>query len=141
MNRTIENIVIHCSATKPNQDIGSKEIRSWHLANGWKDIGYHFVIRRNGKIELGRSLDVRGAHVRGHNAASIGVCYVGGVDENMNPEDNRTAEQLRSMELLVSLLWAMFPDADVLGHCDFPGVTKACPSFDVKTWLEAIRSS
>lgn len=84
---------------------------------------------------------MRGAHARGHNATSIGVCYVGGVDEKMNPEDNRTAEQLRSMQLLVSLLWAMFPDADVLGHRDLPEVTKACPSFDVKTWLEAIRSS
>jgi N-acetyl-anhydromuramyl-L-alanine amidase AmpD len=137
MERKIEKIIIHCSATKPTQDVGSKEIRSWHMAKGWKDIGYHFVVRRDGKIELGRKLDVRGAHARGHNSTSIGVCYIGGVDENNKPEDNRTEQQLDSLEFLVSLLWAMFPDADVMGHCDLPEVTKACPCFDVKNWLES----
>ena len=141
MNREIENIVIHCSATKPSMEIGSREIRSWHLARGWKDIGYHFVIRRNGKIELGRSVAIRGAHVRGHNATSIGICYVGGIAENGDPEDNRTAEQIKSLEFLVSLLWAIWPDAEVLGHRDFPDVCKACPRFDVQDWLESFRSS
>ena len=140
MTREIENIVIHCSATKPNVDIGSREIRSWHLDRGWKDIGYHFVIRRNGKIELGRRLDVPGAHVKGHNATSIGVCYVGGLDEAGRPTDNRTHRQFKSMEILVKVLWALFPDANVVGHNDFQGVTKACPCFDVSEWVEYITS-
>lgn len=140
MNRRIENIVIHCSATKPNQDVGSREIRSWHMAKGWQDIGYHFVVRRGGQIELGRRLDVTGAHVKYHNRTSVGVCYVGGIDEEGNPEDNRTDPQKKSLELLVRLLWAMYPDAEVLGHCDFPGVAKACPCFSVKDWLESLEA-
>lgn len=118
-------------------DIGAKEIRSWHLRKGWQDIGYHFVVRRSGKIELGRSIDVAGAHARGFNATSIGICYVGGLNEKMEPEDNRTKAQNESLELLVSMLWAMFPDADVLGHRDLPKVTKACPCFEVSEWLES----
>ena len=134
--REIENIVIHCSATKPNQDIGVKQIRAWHIAKGWRDIGYHFLVRRSGKIEIGRPINVAGAHVKYHNKTSIGICYAGGVDEKGKPTDNRTNEQKQSMQFLVSFLWAMFPDAEVLGHCDFPGVEKACPCFNVKEWVD-----
>lgn len=135
MQRQIEKIVIHCSATTPTMDIGANEIRSWHTAKGWRDIGYHFVVRLDGKIELGRMVSEVGAHVRGYNAKSIAICYVGGVDENRKPADTRTPEQKASLELLLRTCMRVWPGAEILGHRDFPGVTKACPSFDVRKWV------
>jgi len=113
-------------------DIGADTIRRWHVEdNGWSDIGYHFVVRRNGTIERGRDMETVGAHVAGHNKHSIGVCWVGGYQGI----DNRTKEQKTSMATLIYLLKKMFPDADVLGHRDFHGVAKSCPSYNVKTEL------
>jgi len=135
--REITHIVIHCSATPPSMDIGADEIRRWHTEERkWTDIGYHFVVRRNGTLEKGRPLDRPGAHVRGKNATSIGICYVGGVSESGKAEDNRTADQSRTLFAAVSSLTERWPDAEVLGHRDFPGVTKACPCFDVKQWYK-----
>lgn len=136
MNRNISEIVIHCSATPPSMDIGAREIRSWHLAKGWRDIGYHFVVRRDGKIELGRPLEQTGAHVRGFNANSIGICYVGGVNESGHATDTRTEAQNVSLELLVRTCMRVVPGARVQGHRDFPNVSKACPSFNVKAWVD-----
>lgn len=131
--REINLIVVHCSATTPLQDIGVKEIRDWHVnENGWSDIGYHYVIRRNGFIEDGRPIARAGAHARGYNKKSIGVCYVGGVNINGDPEDNRTQMQLQSLVTLLKKLVRQFPSAEVVGHCNLPGVAKACPSFDAK---------
>jgi N-acetyl-anhydromuramyl-L-alanine amidase AmpD len=128
-------IVVHCSATPPDADIGADEIRRWHVEdNGWSDIGYHYVIRRAGVIEHGRSLDYQGAHVRGYNHESVGICLVGGVSKDGQPDANFTAAQYGSLESLISLLLPRFPGAAVRGHRDFPGVTKACPSFDAAAW-------
>lgn len=128
-------IAVHCSATPPDIDIGAHEIRGWHqVNNGWADIGYHYVIRRNGVIEHGRSLDYQGAHVQGHNHESIGICLVGGVKTGTAPDANFTAAQYASLETLLALLLPRYPGAVVRGHRDFPGVTKACPSFDVQAW-------
>lgn len=128
-------IVVHCSATPPDMDIGADEIRRWHIEdNGWSDIGYHYVIRRTGVIEHGRPLDYQGAHVRGHNHESVGICLVGGVNKDAQPDANFTAAQYASLESLISLLLPRFPGAAVRGHRDFPGVTKACPSFDAVAW-------
>ena len=80
--RHIEDIVVHSSATKPSMDIGVDEIRQWHLARKFRDVGYHYIIRRCGEIELGRNISETGAHVRGHNKHSIGICMVGGLDEH-----------------------------------------------------------
>ena len=136
--RRITDIVIHCSATKAIADIGVKEIRQWHVeGQGWRDIGYHYVIRRNGQLETGRPREQVGAHVAGHNANSIGICLVGGLDPNMNPEANYTAEQWVALRKLVAGLRQQFPGAAVKGHRDFPGVNKACPCFEVKAWLIA----
>lgn len=133
--REINHIVIHCSATPPSMDIGVDEIRRWHTEErGWKDIGYHFVVRRDGTLEEGRQIGRSGAHVRGYNADSIGVCYIGGISESGKAEDNRTADQSRVLFETVSSLKERFPNAEVLGHRDFPGVRKACPCFDVKQW-------
>lgn len=131
--RAINLIVIHCSATPPSMDIGAEEIRLWHTKqNGWSDIGYHFVIRRDGRQEEGRPLERIGAHAKGFNKNSIGICYVGGVDENLDPEDNRTDCQKDQLLSLLYLLKLSYPAAQIVGHCDLPGVTKACPSFNAK---------
>ncbi len=128
-------IAVHCSATPPDMDIGAAEIREWHVRdNGWDDIGYHFVICRDGTIERGRALDEVGAHIAGFNGVSIGVCLVGGVTKAKEPDDNFTYEQWQMLTSLVIALHLRYPTATVMGHRDFPGVTKACPCFDVKPW-------
>lgn len=133
--RDIEQIVIHCSATRPTLDIGADEIRRWHTEErGWTDIGYHFVCRRDGTIEEGRPLERPGAHVKGFNASSIGICWVGGMAPSGQAEDNRTGDQSLALFKKIKELKRQFPEAEVLGHRDFPNVTKACPCFDVRDW-------
>lgn len=135
--RYIDKHVVHCAATPPSMDIGVDEIRQWHtVGNGWSDIGYHFVIRRDGTIELGRPIERAGAHAKGHNANSVGTCLVGGVDEDMFPEDNFTKEQKASLRAIDTGIKAFVDnEVETLGHRDLPGVTKDCPCFDVKKWL------
>ena len=129
-------IVIHCTATPPSMDIGVEEVRDWHVHDrGWQDVGYHFIIRRDGRIEVGRPLMQIGAHARGYNADSVAVAYAGGVNEQNEPYDNRTSYQKDSLWQLLKTLRLMWPTADVCGHCDLPGVAKACPSFSVKDWV------
>jgi N-acetylmuramoyl-L-alanine amidase len=137
--RNIDLIVIHCADTPPTMDVGVEEIRRWHTdpppkGNGWADIGYHWVIRRNGVIEFGRPAEKIGAHVAGHNATSIGVCMVGGKGKDGKPENNYTAEQWDSLEAIVNFLRAAYPRARVCGHRDLDH-GKACPCFDVAKWL------
>jgi N-acetylmuramoyl-L-alanine amidase len=128
-------IVIHCSATRGVQDIGASDIRRWHKAQGWSDIGYAWVIRRNGKIEKGRAQDAVGAHVGGYNHNSVGVCMAGGLDDKTwKPVNNFTAAQWASLATLVAKLVKAYPKAKVLGHRDFPAVAKACPCFAAKVW-------
>jgi len=134
--RNIDKIIVHCAATKPSMDIGVKEIRNWHLDRGWSDVGYHYIIRRNGKIEKGRSIDVVGAHARGHNKNSIGICLVGGVNENGKADDNFAIIQYQKLIMLIDFLAITFPGSEILGHRDLPGVTKECPCFDIKAWFK-----
>lgn len=128
----VQYIVVHCSATRRHADIGVEDIRRWHVEDrGWLDVGYHYVIRRDGTVEPGRPLTAMGAHVRGYNDRSIGICLVGGLDQNGNPKDNFTPEQLNSLERLVLHLKDVFPDAEELvGHRDLDP-SKACPCFDL----------
>lgn len=132
--RKINWLVIHTAATRPSMDIGAKEIRSWHKARGWSDIGYHYVIRRDGRVEKGRPDARVGAHVSGYNRDSLGICLVGGVNENLVPENNYTEAQWQSLENLLHKLSQKYPEAYVRGHRDFPGVHKACPCFDAEPW-------
>jgi len=134
--KSTKHIVLHCSATRPNMDIGVKDIRRWHQAKGWDDVGYHYVIRRNGRVEKGRAEQDVGAHVARYNASSLGICLVGGVNQNdfTKPENNFTAEQWTALRDLLAVLIRKYPDAKVLGHRDFPGVNKACPCFDARQW-------
>jgi len=132
--RDINQIVIHCSDTPAGMDIGAKEIREWHTApppkgNGWKDIGYHWVIRRDGSLEKGRPEDEVGAHVAGHNANSIGVCMVGGG----HGVCNFTWQQWERLKTLIDRLLQFYPNAAICGHRDL-NPEKACPSFDARAW-------
>jgi N-acetylmuramoyl-L-alanine amidase len=142
VKRKINKVIIHCSATKPSMDIDAEVIRGWHLKRGWKDIGYHFVIKRDGEIEDGRDLDGDGdifeeigAHTVGYNKNSIGICLVGGVSEkNVNiAEDNFTDMQWRSLRNLLKIIKADYKKATIHGHNEF--ANKACPSFDVQDEL------
>lgn len=133
MSRTITRVIVHSSATRPDMDIGASEIRRWHVdGNGWADIGYHLVIRRNGTVEDGRQLSVPGAHAQGHNHDSIGICLVGGVDTNGHAAFNFTRDQLRALEGRLNGFIATIPGLRILGHRDV-GRTE-CPSFDVGRW-------
>ena len=125
-------IILHCSATREGQDIKAKTIKQWHKDRGFDDIGYHYVIDLDGTIEKGRDEELVGAHCKGHNATSIGICYVGGCDKNMKPKDTRTPEQKRSMLSLVRKLVNKYkiPVTQIWAHHDFDK-HKACPSFDV----------
>lgn len=136
--RKINTIAIHCAATRPGLDIGAKEIDQWHLRRGWAGIGYHWVIRRSGTVEQGRPEDKAGAHVAGHNAHSIGICLVGGLDDNGKPAANFTPEQLAALHRLVEELKSHYHIAEerIMGHRDFPGVKKDCPCFNVRHWRE-----
>jgi len=127
-------IVVHCAATKPTMDIGVREIRQWHVQQGWLDVGYHFVIRRNGTVEDGRPHDVIGSHVKDHNSHSLGICLVGGIDTKGKPQDNFTPEQMNSLHLLLLAQKRTYPAAKIVGHRDLDS-GKACPSFDVAKWL------
>lgn len=136
--RKINWLVIHTAATRPSMDIGVKEIRSWHKQRGFNDIGYHYVIRRDGRVEKGRADARVGAHVRGYNRDSLGISLVGGVNERtLKPENNYTAAQWRSLETLLQKLSAKHPNANVRGHRDFPRVAKACPCFDAEPWARS----
>jgi len=115
-------------------DIGVDEIRKWHKEKGWSDVGYHYVIRRSGLVELGRDISYQGAHVQGHNHEALGVCLVGGVSKSNQADANFTAAQYASLESVLHALLSQFPSVAVRGHRDFPNVNKACPSFDVKSW-------
>ena len=132
--RNINRIVIHCSYTPPSMDIGAETIRDWHVNdNGWDDIGYHYVIDRTGGIEQGRPLEVPGAHVRGHNHDTIGICLVGGMSDDHKPESNFTHWQWDALDALLGELEAKLGKLDVVGHRDLDP-SKDCPCFNVQAW-------
>lgn len=133
-----DHIIIHCSATKPSMDIGVREIRMWHKQQGWLDVGYHYIIKRDGTVQEGRPCDVVGSHVKNHNSNSVGVCLVGGVDEKMKPDANYTVDQWAALETVVKDLKEKFPTASVKGHNEFDA-GKACPSFNVQSWLKSLQ--
>lgn len=130
-------IVVHCAATKATMDIGVREIRQWHVQQGWLDVGYHFVIRRNGTVEDGRPHDVIGSHVKNYNSRALGICLVGGIDAKGNPENNFTPEQFNSLKLLMLAQKRTYTTAKIVGHTDLDS-GKACPSFKVSDWLQSV---
>jgi N-acetylmuramoyl-L-alanine amidase len=136
-SRLVKRLIIHCAATKASMDIGAVEIKKWHVeGNKWKDIGYHHVIRRSGKLETGRPLIEVGSHTQGYNAGSIGVCIVGGLGDKGQAEANFTPAQWETLKEYVKAFKATYPTATVHGHNEF--AAKACPSFNVQTWLKGL---
>lgn len=118
-------------------DIGSEEIDRWHRENGWNGIGYHYVIRRDGRIETGRNIYEAGAHCKGHNIDSIGICLVGGIQDGTKNKAvcDYTDRQWEALKKLVLELKAKFPNASIVGHCDYEP-KKTCPNFNVKEWAK-----
>lgn len=127
--RNIKEIIVHCTATPEYRDYTVDDIRQWHKRQGWSDIGYHYVVYRDGTVHEGRDVDISGAHCTGHNANSIGVVYVGGVaPDGKTPKDTRTDLQKAALLSLLLDLRKLYPKAEIHGHRDF--ANKACPSFD-----------
>lgn len=131
----INEIIIHCSATKEGVDIKAATIDKWHRQNGWRCIGYNYVIDLDGTEEKGRSEEDMGAHTVGHNMHSIGICYIGGLDKDGKPKDTRTEAQKASMLRLVKELLVRYPNARLSGHNQW--ARKACPCFSVPQWAAA----
>jgi N-acetylmuramoyl-L-alanine amidase len=134
--RDIDKIIIHCTATPDGRHITVKDIRGWHLARGFKEIGYHYVIYLDGSVHGGRALSKVGAHVKGHNTGSIGIAYVGGIDRSGAAKDTLNPAQEVAIVNLIKALRERFGELTLHGHNEFEN--KACPSFNVKTkfqWL------
>lgn len=129
--RKINEIIVHCSATKEGKHVTVEAIRNYHVKHcHWRDIAYHFVVYLDGSVHKGRPIEQAGAHTRGHNAHSIGVCYIGGLDANGKAKDTRTDAQRLALTKLIRQLKASYPGATVHGHREF--AKKACPCFDAK---------
>ena len=136
--RKIDLIIIHCSATRVNRNFSVEDLEACHKARGFKTIGYHYYITKDGTIYPFRPEEMIGAHAKHYNAHSIGICYECGLDAKCNPADTRTETQKHSMTELLKSLCLDYPDAEIIGHRDLPWVKKDCPCFDTKKWLEQI---
>jgi N-acetyl-anhydromuramyl-L-alanine amidase AmpD len=149
--QNIKYIVVHCSATRATTDIGVKEIAAMHRKKGWRTIGYHYVVRRNGKLERGRPENEPGAHVMGHNGHSLGIVMVGGVKaDGFSAETNFTEAQYVELRALLTTLKAKYPAAQIVGHRDLSPDrngngrvekgewVKDCPTFNVSAWFRGI---
>jgi N-acetylmuramoyl-L-alanine amidase len=139
--RKVHKIIIHCTATPEGREVSVETIRKWHLKRGWRDIGYHFVISLDGKVNEGRPIEQTGAHTKGQNFDSIGIAYVGGVEAERKDgkwiaKDTRTPKQINALEETLCYLKILHPKAVVYGHNDFS--RKACPSFDAREEYEWI---
>lgn len=150
--RRIDYIAVHCTASREGQAMTVEQIRAGHKEKGWSDIGYHYVVTLDGRVHLGRDVDVAGAHVSGYNSNSIGISYVGGLENRpgvpynkLKAKDTRTKAQKKALQNLLVCLRKLYPYAKIQGHRDFSpdrngnGTIepsewiKACPSFDAKT--------
>lgn len=130
-SRKITEIIHHCAATPEGKDFTVDDIRSWHKQRGFSDIGYHYVVYRDGRIMLGRPVGQVGAHCEGHNTGTIGISYIGGVSaDGKTAKDTRTPAQRASLLWLTAQLCRKYPITKVTGHNQY--ASKACPSFDVR---------
>jgi N-acetylmuramoyl-L-alanine amidase len=132
--RKINEIILHCSATPEGKDFKAKDIRIWHKQNGWSDIGYHYIIDLDGTVEKGRDESKIGAHCLNHNTNSIGICYIGGCDKNMQPKDTRTQAQKDALLDLVFLLMQQYKLNINQVHCHNEYANKACPSYTIESF-------
>ena len=135
--RRIDKIIVHCTATREGKLVTVQDIRSWHLRQGWADIGYHYVVGLDGTTHKGRDINLVGAHCSGQNTGSIGIVYVGGLAaDGKTPKDTRTKEQKLELETLIFMLKSFYPKAQVYGHRDF--AKKDCPCFDARKEYGAV---
>ena len=135
--RTIKYLVLHCTATPQNTSVRSIQ-NYWKNNLGWKNPGYHYLIESNGTVHNLLDIKLVSNGVAGYNSNSIHISYIGGIDRNNKPLDNRTDKQIAEMIRLLKEFKGMFPDAIIKGHRDFPNVAKACPSFDTSKWIRSI---
>ena len=129
--RTINLIIIHCSATRENRPFPVTSLIACHQAR-FGFTGYHYYVTRDGQVYQTRHENLPGAHARHYNQHSIGICYEGGLDAQGRPKDTRTPKQKAALWALLRSLKVDYPDAQILGHCDLPNVRKDCPCFDVQ---------
>lgn len=130
--RDINKIILHCSASRCDKDFDVNDIKEWHLQRGFTDVGYHYIIKLNGEIQEGRNIRTIGAHCKGYNYGSIGICYIGGLDEEGNPFDTRTLEQKDALfELVDDLLLAYDLTIEDV-HCHYEYAKKLCPCFGIE---------
>lgn len=128
--RRITLIIIHCSATPEGRNLDFETCRRDHILHrGFKDIGYHFYITRDGGIHRGRPMEQTGAHCRNHNRHSVGICYEGGLSADSVPADTRTPAQKAALPALLRELRSVLPHAIIAGHRDL-NPQKECPCFD-----------
>ncbi len=128
LSENIKLIVVHCSDTENERNLGAIDIHEMHLGFGWNGIGYHKIICRSGKIEQGRPEYWIGAHVKGKNEISLGVCLIG--------RDNFTKKQFSSLEIVLKKWKLLYPEAKIVGHSDTGKTDKTCPNFNVENWLK-----
>ncbi|QTH23720.1 N-acetylmuramoyl-L-alanine amidase [Rhizorhabdus wittichii] len=133
----IEYLTIHCAATPRGRDVKAATISQWDVRK-FGQISYHHVVDIDGNRVRTLRDDQRGAHVGGANTGNIGICYVGGVETNNRPADTRTDAQKMALLTLIRTYRARYPGIIIRGHRDWPGVAKACPSFDVAAWLKEV---
>lgn len=134
LTRKVTYLVVHCSATRCDKPYSVEQLRADHLARGFKEIGYHFFITRNGVLYHPRPIAEEGAHAYGFNKVSIGICYEGGLDEEGYPADTRTWQQKEVLIDVLGMLKKLYPQAEIVGHYQLsPGIKKACPCFDART--------
>lgn len=136
--RRITLIIVHCSATREDRHLDFEACRAYHIRHrGFRDIGYHYYITRDGEIHNGRPLDKVGAHCKGHNRHSIGICYEGGLDRKGLPCDTRTLQQKAMLLALLRELRRCFPNALIVGHHDL-NPQKSCPCFEAAKEYQGI---
>ncbi len=129
LEKDIKFLIIHCSDT--NNSLTARDIHKMHLKFGWDGIGYHKIIQKSGKIENGRPEYWIGAHVKGKNTSSLGVCLIG--------RNKFTSKQYKSLEKVLKKWKLSYPEANIIGHCDTGNTKKTCPNFDVATWLKSVK--
>lgn len=132
--REINEIIVHCADTKTSQDFDIEDIRRWHTdpkpkGRGWSDVGYHYYIKLNGKLQIGRPIERSGAHCSGRNKNSVGVCFEGGKDQTGEKWNNPTTEQFHTFKGLKTYLFLLFGEVKISGHYEYS--SKSCPNFDI----------
>jgi N-acetylmuramoyl-L-alanine amidase len=132
----VKFLVVHCSATPATQAVTVKDIDRWHREKGWRMVGYHYVITREGEVQKGRPTWMAGAHALGVNGTSLGICMAGGANEKGKSQNNFTDDQFAALGELLINLQAEHPNVEVIGHRDVPNNATDCPGFDVRRWAK-----